>query len=188
MIQRRARRDQLAHDAGVAQVRRRDQGCAVVSAGGEPGARAFGQKGPQRLAVVGDGGDGHRVVTVVLERAQVGTGAGQRPDRGGVAGESRHVQGRAAVAVATIQLDPGGDQFRKGRQVAAMRGGVQSGIARHLVGPRAGLCLRQGAGQSTDRQGGAGSQYEQCEAGDGPRVGKAFHSTLRQDGAISVRA
>ena len=37
-------------------------------------------------------------------------------------------------------------------------------------------------------QGGAGSQYEQCKAGDGPRVGKAFHSTLRQDGAISVRA
>ena len=44
---------------------------AVVATRRQPGARAEGEQQRERLLVVGDRGDRHRVVTVVLERAEV---------------------------------------------------------------------------------------------------------------------
>jgi hypothetical protein len=91
MVQRRAGGDQLAHHAVVAQVRGGDQRRAVVAAGGELGAGAQLPAARAGVFVVGHGGDGHGVVAVVFQRAQVGAGRGQGADRVALARKGGHV-------------------------------------------------------------------------------------------------
>ena len=139
MIERRAGRDQLAHHAGVAQVRGRDQRRAVVAAGHLGRARAQRQQQAQGLLVVRDRGDGHRVVAVAFQQVQVGAGLCQCPDGIALPGEGGDVQRRAPMRIARVEVgarrnqpgDPGG--------VAALSGGVQALVGRRLRGARADL-------------------------------------------------
>jgi hypothetical protein len=55
------------------------------------------QQHAQRLFVVGHGGDGHGVVAVVFQQAQVRAGRGQAADRVALARKGCHVHRGAAV-------------------------------------------------------------------------------------------
>ena len=114
---------------------------AVVTAGDELRARTQREEQAQCLLVVGDRGDGYRVVAVVFECAQVGAGPGQVTHRLALARERGHVQRRAAVGVARIDLGAGGHQGIDARRVPAPGRSVQAGVGGRLR--RAGRALRR---------------------------------------------
>jgi len=69
--QRRAGGDQHLHHLVVAEMRGRDQGGAVVGTGDVLRARPAFERHLQHRHVVGDGGDGHDVVALRVERVRV---------------------------------------------------------------------------------------------------------------------
>ena len=154
MVQRRAGSDELPHDAVVAQVGRSDQRRAVVAAGHQPGAGAQLQQHAQRLFVVGHGGDGDGVVAVVFQQAELRAGAGEPADRLALPRERGHVQRRAATAVARVDRGACGQQRAQRGQVAAVRGGMQAGVARRLLRRRRHLrnSIGSGAGRGSQQQ------------------------------------
>ena len=118
-------RDQTTHDTVVAQMRRGDQRRAVVAAGDELRAGAEFQQQRQRPFVVGHRCDRHRVVAVVLQRAEIGAGGGEAADRVGPTRVRRHVQRRPAISVARVDHGTRGQEPADRRSIATPRGLVQ---------------------------------------------------------------
>ena len=140
-------------NVAVAQVGGGDQCGAVVAAGGELGARAFGQQHAQGLLVVGHSGDGDRVVAVVVERGMCRPGFHQRLHRAALSGEGGHVQWRAAVAIARFESRFVLVGQALDRHHVAMPGRArQSAVGRHLgsVGRHLGPCAGGADGEQCD--------------------------------------
>ena len=138
MVQRRVGSNQLAHHAVMPQVRRRDQRRAVVAAGDEPGAGTEREQGAQGFFIVGHRGDRDSVVAVVLPQAEIGAGRGERLDRLALARERGHMQWRAALAVAAIDV-AAGQGLAHGDQVAAMGCRMQPAVGGEFGSARGGL-------------------------------------------------
>ena len=154
MVQRRASGDQLPHHAVVTQVGSGDERRAVVAAGHLFGAGAQLQQHAQRGLVVGHGGNGHGVVTVVFQQIQASARFGKGADRFGLPRVGGHMQRCAAVSVAGVQIGPCRDQLGERMHVTPRRSGMQALVGRCFG--RRGRHLGLG-------RGGTGQCSGQCE-------------------------
>ena len=134
VVERRAGRDQLAHDAVVAEMRGRDQRGAVVAAGDELGARAARERGfsarrrrPRRSSPRRSGRARAR---------RIGAGRQQRADRVALAEERRDMQRRASIGIARVDRMAAGRETRNRGDVATHHRRKQAGIACALDGRR----------------------------------------------------
>jgi hypothetical protein len=132
----------------VAEVCRRNERGAVVSAGDIAGAGTAVEREFQSFEIVRHGGDGDDVVAVDLQCVRVGAALDQRA--GGVVPLEidRDVKRGAASRVLDVRPLALGDQLLDLGDVALGRGFVQSGVDADVIGGRGGL----GMGRRREKQ------------------------------------
>ena len=128
VVERRAGGDQHPDDLVVTEVRGGDQRGAVVGAGHVLRAGAAFERDLEHRHVVGDGGDGHDVVALRVERVRVCAALHEHPGGVVLPAVRGDVQRRAPVAVAQLAVRAGGDEALDLGDVAGGGRGVQAGV------------------------------------------------------------
>ena len=151
VVQRRTGGNQLPHHAVVAQMGGRDQRRAIVATGHQFCAGTQLQQHTQGFLVVGHGGNGDGVVTVVFQGSQGRAALGQGTQGLALARKRRHVQGRAAMGIARVRVGPGGQLPLQLGQIALLRRLVQALVTGNFGGTGRNLCLYPKAGRTGSR-------------------------------------
>ncbi len=125
VIERAAGTDENLDDISMSKMRRGDQCRAVIWACDKIGPIASGERGIQHIQIVGDGGNRHHVVGIIVESVWVGAGAGECRDHVFVRGEGCNMQRRPSVSISPLQISPFGDQVENRLQVAVVRSAMK---------------------------------------------------------------
>jgi hypothetical protein len=142
MIERRAGVDQRSHDFDVAEVRRRNQGCALRRTAYVVGPASPVERDLEHRHVVGNRSNGDDVVLLGLECVGIGTEAQQGNSGVLLAHEDGDVKRRAGAAVARIDHPAGRHQAFDFAGIASGRRGVQAAIGRYFGRARRNLRRR----------------------------------------------